>query len=291
MTDKPFKSFAIVGAGPRIGIPIVKAFLAANTPILVIARPSSNVSSLPVDDNNLTVVRADYTSAPNITKVFQEYKIDVLISAVSLATGGVPAQHVLADAAKAAGVKLFVPSEFGPVVQSEEGFAGAKLRFSKYLRSIGLPSLRIYTGLFHEFIPWFGCVDETGTFYIVGEGNVPVTFVAINDVAGYLVHVLTNHGPSRLFDAELRIEGHRATFSELGAMYKSKVPVVHADAIPTEGISNAAVRQSLHQDFNMGRGSNGYNAATGTDDEVLAKSGNSLWEGHRWLTIQEVLAL
>jgi hypothetical protein len=30
-------------------------------------------------------------------------------------------------------------------------------------------------------------------------------------------------------------------------MYKSKVPVVHADAIPTEGISNAAVRQSLHR--------------------------------------------
>ncbi|KIJ17539.1 hypothetical protein PAXINDRAFT_161728 [Paxillus involutus ATCC 200175] len=285
MSDAPFSSFAIVGAGPHIGIPIVKAFLAANTPILVIARPSSNVSSLPVDDKNLKVIRADYVSAPSITKVLQEHKIDVLISAVSLVTGGVAAQHVLADAAKAADVKLFVPSEFGAPVQSEEGLPGAKFLFSR------LPSLRIYNGLFHEFIPWLGCVEDTGTFYIAGEGNAHVSFVAINDVAGYLVHVLTNYGPSRLFDAELRIEGHRATLSELGAMYKGKVPVLHVDVIPTEGISNSAVRQFIQQKSNNGGGSNGYNTATGTDDEVLAKSGHTLWEGHRWLSIQEVLGL
>ncbi|KAF9223182.1 NAD(P)-binding protein [Gyrodon lividus] len=290
-SDAPFKSFAVVGAGPHIGIRIVKAFLATNTPVLVIARPSSNVSALPVDDQNLKVVRADYMSAVGITRVLQEHKIDVLISAVNLVSGGAAAQHVLADAAKAAGVKLFVPSEFGTMVQSEEGPAGAKLQFAKYLKSIGLPSLRIYNGLFLEFIPWVSCVEETGIFYIVGEGNAPISFVAVNDVAGYLVHVLTTHGPSRLFDTELRIEGQRATFTELGAMYKGKAPVVHVDAIPTEGISDSPVRQYLYQNFNQGAGSNGYNAATGTDDESLAKSGNSLWEGHRWLTIQEVLGL
>ncbi|KAF9240004.1 hypothetical protein BU15DRAFT_87757 [Melanogaster broomeanus] len=291
MADTPFKSFAIVGAGPHIGIPIVKAFLAISTPILVIARPSSNVSALLADDQNLKVIRADYTSVPDITKVLQEHKIDVLISAVSLVTGGVATQHVLADAAKAAGVKLFVPSEFGTKLQSEEGVAGAKPRFAKYLNSIGLPSLRIYNGLFHEFIPWLSCAEDTGTFYIVGEGNNAISLTATNDAAGYLAHVLTTQVPSRLIDAELYIEGQRATLAELGAMYNGKAPVVHVEMLPTEGISNYPLRQHLQLTFNKRGGSNGYDEVTGMDDDVLASSGNTLWEGHRWLTIKEVLGL
>jgi uncharacterized protein YbjT (DUF2867 family) len=291
MTDASFKSFAIVGAGPHIGIPIVKAFLAINTPILVIARPSSNVSALPTGDQNLKVVRADYASSPDIIKVLQEHNIDVLISAVSLVTGGVAAQYSFAEAAKVAGVKLFVPSEFGTKVQSEEGPAAAKHRFAKYLKSIGLPSLRIYNGLFHEFIPWVSCVEETGTFYIVGEGNNTISFSATSDVAGYLAHVLTTQEPSRLIDAELHIEGQRATLAELGALYSDKAPVVHVETLPAEYVSSYSIRQFLHQNFNKGEGSNGYNAATGMDDEVLAKSGNILWEGHSWLTVREVLGL
>ncbi|KIJ68848.1 hypothetical protein HYDPIDRAFT_107112 [Hydnomerulius pinastri MD-312] len=290
MTDAPFKSFAIVGAGPHIGIPIVKAFLAISTPILVIARPTSDISVLPTDAN-LKVVRADYQSVSSVTDVLQAHKIDVVISAVSLVTGGVAAQNVIADAAKAAGVRLFVPSEYGTKVQSEQGPTGAKVRFSNYLKSIGLPSLRIYNGLFHEFIPWLSCVEETGTFYIVGEGKTPISFVAASDAAGYIAHVLTTKAPSSLFDVELRIEAARISLAELGAMYKSKAQVLHVDALPTEGITNSAVREFLQKNFGKGTGSNGYDAATGTDDEVLAKSGNALWEGHQWLTIQEVLGL
>ncbi|KAF9240018.1 hypothetical protein BU15DRAFT_74246 [Melanogaster broomeanus] len=122
----------------------------------------------------------DYASAPAITKVLQEHNIDVLISAVSLVTGGVATQDVPADAAKAAGVKLFVP--------------------------------------------------KTGTFYVAGGGNNATTaFSATNHVAGYLAYVLTTQVPSRLIDAELHIEGQRATLADLGAMYNGKVPVVHVD--------------------------------------------------------------
>ncbi|KAF9240020.1 hypothetical protein BU15DRAFT_46061, partial [Melanogaster broomeanus] len=97
----------------------------------------------------------------------------------------------------------------------------------------------------------------------------------------YRAHVLTTQGPSRLIDAELHIERQRATLAELVALYNDEVPVVHVDALPVQCVSSSPVRQFLHQNFIKGGSSNGYNAATGTDDGVLAKSDNIVWEDIR----------
>ena len=66
-------------------------------------------------------MRADYTSASEVSAILRENKVDVLISTDSLVFGGVVGQNVLADAAKEAGVKLFVPSEFGILPQAAKG--------------------------------------------------------------------------------------------------------------------------------------------------------------------------
>lgn len=291
MSEALFKSFAIVGAGPHIGIPIVKAFLAIGAPILVIARPTStNTSALPDDDPNLKVVRADYTSASEVSAVLRENKVDVLISTVTFVFGGVVVQDVLADAAKEAGVKLFVPSEFG-VSPPAVGLAHEKHAFAVYAKSIGLPTLRVYNGLFHDFVPWLTALTETGKFHIVSKGDMPGSFTAISDVAGYVAHILTTQPPSRLLDVEVRIEGQRTTLLEISALYKGSVPVVHCDALPTEGVLAADVRTRYQQGFDVGKASCGWNPDTETDDAELASKDNSLWEGHRWLTIGEVLGL
>lgn len=291
MSEALFKSFAIVGAGPHIGIPIVKAFLAIGAPILVIARPTStNPSALPDDDPNLKVVRADYTSASEISAILRENKVDVLISTVTLMFGGVVVQDVLADAAKAAGVKLFVPSEFG-VSPPAVGLAHEKHDFAVYAKSIGLPTLRVYNGLFHDFVPWLTALTETGKFHIVGKGDTTGSFTAISDVAGYVAHILTTQPLSRLLDVEVHIEGQRATLLEISTLYKGSVPVVHCDALPTEGVLAADVRTRYQQGFDVGKASCGWNPDTETDDAELASKDNSLWEGHRWLTIGEVLGL
>ncbi|KAG2133299.1 hypothetical protein DEU56DRAFT_913914 [Suillus clintonianus] len=291
MSETLFKSFAIVGAGPHIGIPIVNAFLAIGAPILVIARPTStNTSALPDDDPNLKVVRVDYTSASEISAILRENKVDVLISTVSFFSGGIAAQDVLADAAKEAGVKLFVPSEFG-VSPPVTGPGREKHDFAVYAKSIGLPTLRVYNGLFHDFVPWLTAVTETGKLHLVSKGKMPGSFTAISDVAGYVAHILTTQPPSRLLDVEVRIEGQRATLAEISALYKGSVPVVHCDAIPTEGVPLADVRTAFQQRFEFGGVSSGWNPETESDDAELASKDNSLWEGHRWLTIGEVLGL
>lgn len=291
MSEALFKSFAIVGAGPHIGIPIVKAFLAIGAPILVIARPTStNTSALPDDDPNLKVVRADYTSTSEVSAVLRENNVDVLISTVTFIFGGVVVQDVLADAAKEAGVKLFVPSEFG-VSPPAVGLAHEKHAFAVYAKSIGLPTLRVYNGLFHDFVPWLTALTETGKFHIVSKGDMQGSFTAISDVAGYVAHILTTQRPSRLLDVEVRIEGQRTTLLEISALYKGSVPVVHCDALPTEGVLAADVRTRYQQGFDVGKASCGWNPDTETDDAELASKDNSLWEGHRWLTIGEVLGL
>ncbi|KAG0693349.1 hypothetical protein DFH29DRAFT_992382 [Suillus ampliporus] len=255
--------FAIVGAGPTAGIPIVKAFLAIGAPILVIAQPTSTntsaVSALSADDPNLKIMRLH--------------------------------PSILADAAKEAGVKLFVPSEFILPQIAKGGIAFQKTDFAVYAKSIGLPTLRVFNGLFHEFVPWLTALADTGKFHIVNKGETPGSFTAVYDVVGYVARILTTQPPSRLLDVKIHIEGQRAAFSEITALYKGSVPVVHCDALPTEGVTNAPFRTFFQKHVGVGGGSCGWNPMTESDDPVSASRDNWLWEGHRWLTVGEVLGL
>ncbi|KAH7884867.1 hypothetical protein F5I97DRAFT_1938196 [Phlebopus sp. FC_14] len=281
--------FALFGAGKSIGIPIVKAFVEVDHPILVIARPTSTLSGLP-EHPLVSVVRVDTTSVLEITKVLLKHDVDVLISTVSYIKGGVDAQRAMADASKCAGVKLFVPSEFGiPTGGGTDPMPKAKSDFADYLKSIGLPSLRIYCGQFHHSIPWLTGVRETGIIYIVGEGATPQSYTAVSDVAGYTAHVLTTTQTlSNLFDVELRIEGQRATLTELATLYEG-VPIKFVDALPRDTLYFSEVREYLQNNGDRGIGSSGWDWITCTDDEGRARQGNILWPGHRWLTVQEVL--
>jgi NmrA-like family len=70
-------------------------------------------------------VSVDFTDKPALAAVFKQHKVDVLICAVP--SGGWPAQIQMAEAAKDAGVKLFVPSEFGlPTEGHKEGALALK---------------------------------------------------------------------------------------------------------------------------------------------------------------------
>ncbi|KAH7908212.1 hypothetical protein BJ138DRAFT_1158236 [Hygrophoropsis aurantiaca] len=166
--------------------------------------------------------------------------------------------------------------------------------FIEYLTAIGVPWLRLYCGLFHEFVPWVAAVEETGKFLIVGKGNTPISFTSIPEVAAYLAHVLTTVPRARLSNIELRIEGQRASLSELGELYtastalKTPVLVEHVDALPLPVGDN---RGYLQAKFALGAGSSGWDCVEERDNEALARSGNALWEGHRWEGVKEVLRL
>ena len=78
--------------------------------------------------------------------------VDVVISAVSGAPDGIQSQKILADAAKAAGVKIFAPSEFGTPSAKPEGGVALKKQIRDHLQEIGLPYAILYTGPFADIL-------------------------------------------------------------------------------------------------------------------------------------------
>ena len=98
------------------------------------------------------VVQVDYSDDESIKQALTG--VDVAISTVPVAALDV--QGKIAAAAKEAGVKLFVPSEFGGMTAGAEteGRSGAKAKasFQDQLKALGIPYAAFYTGPFADYI-------------------------------------------------------------------------------------------------------------------------------------------
>lgn len=78
--------------------------------------------------------------------------IDVVLSAITF-SAITEAQVPLAEAAKQAGVKLFLPSEYGEKTDTlEGGILLPKKLFQDKLRALGLPFALVYNGPFPDFV-------------------------------------------------------------------------------------------------------------------------------------------
>ncbi|TVY84643.1 Oxidoreductase swnR [Lachnellula suecica] len=101
------KSVAIAGASGDLGTTVVKALIDAKFQVTVLTRSAKPGAF----DASVKVIEVDYASVESLTAALQG--IDGLVSTVG--HSAIPSQTVLIDAAVAAGVKRFIPSEFGSV--------------------------------------------------------------------------------------------------------------------------------------------------------------------------------
>jgi uncharacterized protein YbjT (DUF2867 family) len=100
----PIKNVVLIGAGGNLGPSILTEFLKSSFTVTVLSREDSK-STFP---SEAKVVKTDY-SPESLAKAFDGQ--DAVISIVGNA--GFADQTKIIDAAVAAGVKRFVPSEFG----------------------------------------------------------------------------------------------------------------------------------------------------------------------------------
>lgn len=79
---------------------------------------------------------------------------DVVICTLKSAPAALQAQHLLAEQAKSAGVKLFVPSEFGDTTDREnlEGVFAIKQSVHRKLKELDLPHALFFTGPHSDFV-------------------------------------------------------------------------------------------------------------------------------------------
>ncbi|KAK7032841.1 NmrA domain-containing protein [Favolaschia claudopus] len=275
-----YKSFAVVGGG-TVGLPIVNALAAKNVPVILLSRPNSSAKTVP---EGVKVITVDLADADAVAKVLKEHSVDVVISTVT--TAAVSGQKALIDAAKLATVKLFVPSEFGhPTDGHTHGPLGEKAEIGKYLKSVGIPSTRIYTGPFVQFVPWL--IGTEGKFQIIGKGDTPFSVTSIPDIAGFVAHILTTAPPSELENRILRLQGDRPTLNGIAAQFKATP--VYVDKITGRGELDGFLT-GLFVAIEEGAGSTGWvfdKKAEGTGSEA-AGSANALWPGHHWQTIKDV---
>ncbi|KAI6112376.1 hypothetical protein EDD17DRAFT_762354 [Pisolithus thermaeus] len=283
----PYTSFAVAGAGPTVGSRIVQALIKRGASVVVLARPSSGSTASPLLQG-AKIANVDYADVPGVSTVLRDNNVEVVISALSF--GALQVQTSLAKAAQSAAVKLLVPSEFGmPTEGVTDGALAIKAKFAAYAKSLGIPVLRIYNGMFIEFVPWLTGV-ELGKFHLLGQQNKLCSFTSLDDVSGFVAHALTTFPSSSLHDATYRIEGDRTSLEAIGALYEARVPpvpVVHVEKLP-DGFDKQTFLQTK---FAEGRLSVGWDNYLDKDVPENAASGNKGWEGHHWKTVKEVLGL
>ena len=106
-------------------------------------------------EGDVKVIQVDYSNENSIKHAL--IGVDVVISTISAAALNI--QGKIGAAAKDAGVKLFVPSEFGGITEGKtEGMKGVKASIQSQLKALGIPYTLFYTGGFADYL-WVSYVS------------------------------------------------------------------------------------------------------------------------------------
>lgn len=214
------KTVGLTGVG-GIGSYIANAFVADKSlTVYIFTRDTSKAALQEYASKGAKLVRVDYADAAALQQALTG--VDAVVS--TLGPAGESAQPAIAQAAKAAGVKLFVPSLFGndywhpksaplnPIVQG-------KVEFVKSLEALQLPWFGISTGLFshYAFFPGFGFdVPARKALRIPGDGTGRLSSTHPDDIASFTHHVVTTQPlPAPGSGTHFRIEGFNTSFHEL----------------------------------------------------------------------------
>ncbi|KAI0278335.1 NmrA-like family-domain-containing protein [Russula aff. rugulosa BPL654] len=137
------------------------------------------------------ITTVEYGSAESLKNAITG--ADVVISTLNSAPAALQAQHLLAEQAKAAGVKLFVPSEFGDATDREnlEGVFAIKQSVHRKLKELDLP---------------YASSSRSGNVTVGLDGNAVNSFTTQRDIGRFVAYALTNLPRSKLERRIFRIE-------------------------------------------------------------------------------------
>lgn len=163
------------------------------------------------------IVSVNYTDKAALTTALKG--VDVVIS--TLTSFALEQQITLAETAKEAGVKAFVPSEFGTPSQD--------LLLHRVLRRLHFDPVsapRLHDPDLQHTYNLYCCSQldldlKSGKARVGGDGNAKISFTSRHDIARYVVFALTELSASELHDKAFKIEASRAV--RLGPLF---IPIV-----------------------------------------------------------------
>ncbi|EGU73298.1 hypothetical protein FOPG_18697 [Fusarium oxysporum f. sp. conglutinans race 2 54008] len=212
------KNVAVAGASGNIGEPVVEALLAAGFHVTALARESSSATFPPGVD----VKRVDYDSVESLKSALQDQ--DAVVSTITPTL--LSKQVQIIDAAIAAGVRRFIPSEYGINTRTVDhdglkAMVGPKIQTVDYLieKSKGTPSLSwtgLATGLFLDWglaRGFIGFDQTTKSARIIDSGNERF-FTANVPFIGKAVAAILTH-PEETANKYLTIASFTTTQNEI----------------------------------------------------------------------------
>jgi len=195
-----FKSVLIAGSTGFVGERITRAFLNAQpkweVSVLATAASQQEPSKKPLFEEYASkgakIITGDVTK-PETYK--DQIHHDVVFSPL-----GVPLWHLqteLARASKEAGVKLFVPSEYGFSVSKlrDAPIMQKKLQTRAELVKLGIPHLFVETGPFYEFLfGWKAWGNDlvNKKVSLIGDRSTKLTFAPFGEVAELLPTIVND---------------------------------------------------------------------------------------------------
>ncbi|KAH0493359.1 hypothetical protein TgHK011_000033 [Trichoderma gracile] len=188
------KNVAIAGASGNIGPHVLKALLEANFNVTVLTRSQASNDY----GAEVKVVEADFNSVDSLTAALENQ--DAVISTIG--KSGLEQQTLLIDAAAAAGVYRFIPSEFGSCTTSPKvadlPFYSTLATVRNYLTEKAAASTLTYTiiapGCFMEYLLAFpAAIDfKNHSVAFIDGGNIRVSVTSLATFARAVAAVF-NH--------------------------------------------------------------------------------------------------
>jgi uncharacterized protein YbjT (DUF2867 family) len=238
---------AIAGASGNVGPAIVEALVSAGFEVTVLSRGEPKKEKLP---SNVRYETVDYSSKESLVKALKGH--DAFVS--SIPNHG--DQPILVDASIEAGLKTFIPSEYGSDVFGNEKvaalpvFAGKK-KAQDYLKTVKdkINWTVIVTGGFFDFGisagPWAN--TKGGSTRVIDGGDTPRPYTTYADVGNAIVGVLKHPEETR----------HRAVYVQSVAVSQNKLVAIAKELHPdreydTSNVTGDELYEGSQKDLKAG---------------------------------------
>lgn len=191
------KVVAVAGGTGGLGVFVSEELLNKRFKVIVLTRSTDSKTAQDLQQKGAELRRVDYDSQSSLEA--QLKGVDVLISTIATSATG-EEQIRLANAAKAAKVALFLPSEFGVDTSVAEGggsmeIVAGKVKVAQHCNQIGLKTIRVMSGCFMDtfFLPWFGVDLAGGVVQVVGDGNQVLSMTHRRDVGKFVAQIIQDN--------------------------------------------------------------------------------------------------
>lgn len=210
------KNIAIFGASGALGKPILNGLINAGFFNVTIFRRLDSSSTFP---SNIKVVDVDYNSVEALTSALKGQ--DAVVCTVGSLQ--VAAQRPIIDAAIAAGVQRFIPSDFGSDLGNPKARALPvylhKVQIEDYLKENAKAGKISYTTVYNAaFLDWgieqgFLLNTKGDQTLIINDGNLKFSSTSLASVADSVVGILQH--PEETKNRPVRIEDIKITQNKL----------------------------------------------------------------------------